>query len=428
MNTNITLVVDTNTLLHYQRIDSVDWRSLTGADAVDIIVFPKLLSELSDHQVGPKPHLRRRADTLIKWLDKFDEEQRPEIREGVHIQFVYLNPMVEIDELHRTFLADDVHFVAMATKLIREGKNVAVASRDGGVRLQCKGMNIRRLKLPDSLLLPPEADEAQRKIQQLQQDNALLRNKLPILQLALRSTRDIYLSPDPDDFEKFLTDEMGKANAAFPMHEIVDAYTFAMQTPRPPYSRLSPQQNNEAVAEYRIQQMARLKEIGDWNLRHGAVNKVAFHLENSGRARATEIRLTVGVEEPFTFIPGRSVPIYRPPHERPNFGHAPNFYQTNIDQMMLEAPLHPDRPLFTVRGNAATLNKPAVPHNGHIVLPNLWLNALHGRPDDEIVVWYEIMCDESGEAFTGRETLKINSVRRLWQTKPDWWYADAGYH
>jgi hypothetical protein len=44
------LFLDTNVLLHYRRIDEIDWLSISGTDAVVLLICPIVVRELDHHK------------------------------------------------------------------------------------------------------------------------------------------------------------------------------------------------------------------------------------------------------------------------------------------------------------------------------------------------------------------------------------------
>lgn len=46
--------IDTNVALHYRRMDEIDWRQLTGADKVVIVITPVFFRELDKQKVTNK--------------------------------------------------------------------------------------------------------------------------------------------------------------------------------------------------------------------------------------------------------------------------------------------------------------------------------------------------------------------------------------
>jgi hypothetical protein len=81
----LAILLDTNVILHFRRIDEVDWCKLAGFAKCDLVATPFLFREL-DHQkaLNPSSKLRRRASEAIDYLaDLLDRPSPINIRNNV---------------------------------------------------------------------------------------------------------------------------------------------------------------------------------------------------------------------------------------------------------------------------------------------------------------------------------------------------------
>ncbi|MGB8369799.1 MAG: PIN domain-containing protein [Verrucomicrobiia bacterium] len=63
------LFVDTNVLLHYRRLEEINWLSLSKSDEVVIVLCPAVIRELDEHKVShPQNKFRKRAQEIIASL------------------------------------------------------------------------------------------------------------------------------------------------------------------------------------------------------------------------------------------------------------------------------------------------------------------------------------------------------------------------
>src|SRR5258707_15253102 len=62
--------LDTNTFLHFQRFDTVDWPKVLGAQQVCLMLTPTVMEELDHHKDDPKnPGRQKRAKEILSKLD-----------------------------------------------------------------------------------------------------------------------------------------------------------------------------------------------------------------------------------------------------------------------------------------------------------------------------------------------------------------------
>src|SRR5947209_19564026 len=62
--------LDTNTFLHFQRFDTVDWPKVLGAQQICLMLTPTVMEELDHHKDDPKnPGRQKRAREILSKLD-----------------------------------------------------------------------------------------------------------------------------------------------------------------------------------------------------------------------------------------------------------------------------------------------------------------------------------------------------------------------
>src|SRR5690242_14518093 len=91
------LFIDTNVLLHYRRIEDIDWLNLSGANAVVIILCPTVVREMDRHKIShSQSKFRKRAQEIITSLHSRLSGSVPKvIREKVQIEFVAHDPELD---------------------------------------------------------------------------------------------------------------------------------------------------------------------------------------------------------------------------------------------------------------------------------------------------------------------------------------------
>src|SRR5260370_13357688 len=87
--------LDTNTCLHFQRFDTVDWPKVLGAHQICLMLTPTVMEELDQHKDDPKnPGRQKRAKEILSKLDDI----LPTDTAGIRVP-VGQNPHVELQEL-----------------------------------------------------------------------------------------------------------------------------------------------------------------------------------------------------------------------------------------------------------------------------------------------------------------------------------------
>src|ERR1039457_5839405 len=88
------LFVDTNVLLHYRRIEEIDWLKLSKSPEVVIVLCPAVIRELDHHKVShPQNKFRQRAQAIITSLySRLSGAESDSIRDGVRLKFLAEDP------------------------------------------------------------------------------------------------------------------------------------------------------------------------------------------------------------------------------------------------------------------------------------------------------------------------------------------------
>jgi hypothetical protein len=101
---------DTNTFLHFNQLDQIDWPTLLCGHRVTMVITPIIIRELEEQKVkNPVRKLRERAAGRIRWLGERIEATEPaEIRPNVSLIFVRHSPTLDFTERRLSVhIADD---------------------------------------------------------------------------------------------------------------------------------------------------------------------------------------------------------------------------------------------------------------------------------------------------------------------------------
>lgn len=145
------VVPDTNVLVHYQRIDKIDWVTVTGSRPVRIVIAHAVLDELDDKRYAQSAKTAERARRAVVPLDErwqaLQETGVAPLRDGVTVEFLIDPPLhARLSNTDEEILERACFLAALAER------EVLVATGDRGMRARAaaNGDNVRPLLLPDS--------------------------------------------------------------------------------------------------------------------------------------------------------------------------------------------------------------------------------------------------------------------------------------
>ncbi len=216
------LFLDTNVLLHYRRIDEIDWLSISGTDAVVLLICPIVVRELDHHKdTNPQNKLRKRAQEVISDLQS-KLEGSTDIRAGVQIEFLTSDPRVDFPRhgLHRDVNDDWLIASVIEWQTQQPGRVGAIVSADLGVSIKARANGISVIKLPDALKLASEQDPEEAKLKRLQSELAELRNSLPKLEITFpggKSVCHVSIGPPVPIDEQKISAGLTKAKQTHPL-------------------------------------------------------------------------------------------------------------------------------------------------------------------------------------------------------------------
>ncbi|WP_329311074.1 PIN domain-containing protein [Streptomyces sp. NBC_01262] len=143
------LVYDTNSLMHYQPPDAIEWAKLVKASAVRLVVPLVVVDELDRKQHEGSEKMAQRARRALQELDKILDGTQPgeaaplPERAGVSIEFLMDEPG------HRREASADDEVIERSVLLAQIiGGSVAVVTADTGMRLRARAAGLETLRLP----------------------------------------------------------------------------------------------------------------------------------------------------------------------------------------------------------------------------------------------------------------------------------------
>ncbi|WP_189845403.1 PIN domain-containing protein [Streptomyces umbrinus] len=143
------LVYDTNSLMHYQPPDAIDWAARVKAQAVRLVVPLVVIDELDRKQHEGSDKMAQRARSALRALDKFLDGARPGRvaplpgRAGVTIEILMDEPG------HRREASADDEVIERGVLLAQiTCAPVTVVTADTGMRLRATAAGLETLRLP----------------------------------------------------------------------------------------------------------------------------------------------------------------------------------------------------------------------------------------------------------------------------------------
>lgn len=319
---------DTNVFLHFRPLDEVDLPALLDCTEVELVITPVVLEELDEHKWAHSlPKIRKRADSSLKRIEAWVEDGTP-IRSGVTVTLHASEPKDETLEAHRlNWRSQDDRLFATILEYQEEQRDedILLLAGDSGARLRIRNFGIATAQLPDDVKLPSAQDALQKINQELRQELATLRNRMPLLELRFAGELD----GQTVELERQLTSAPSEMSDLF--HEMVGevkrkaALYLGDETPSEHLGPLDPladirkqvgkqisamanqsfvTPSQEEIERYR-REVAAFPEKFDRYLRrhlsianeHRRTIRIALELENSGGAPAEDVLLILTVPE-----------------------------------------------------------------------------------------------------------------------------------
>lgn len=145
-------VLDTNTLLHYQRPDSVPWPDVLGGPSVRLVIPLRVVEELDEKKYGRNDVLAQRARDVLPWLEATIASGPGQARLDTTIE-------VPIDPTRRSRPEHADRDILDECHELRQfgGQRVTLVTGDTAMRLRAHAESIQTVQLPDKhLRVAPE--------------------------------------------------------------------------------------------------------------------------------------------------------------------------------------------------------------------------------------------------------------------------------
>jgi hypothetical protein len=190
------IFIDTNVIMHCTAIDQIDWLEEAECDECSIVIAPITLDEADAKKRGTDK-ISNRARSFLQKIEQVTESSSKELRPRVFLLLqhdkplphVYSDNQLNAQEADHRFMASIFLFKHANPKL-----DVLICSYDTGVRLRAKqhfALNV--LRLSDKYVLPPEGEDSERKLKNLEKQLEVLKSKIPKPSLQFKKTAAAYM-------------------------------------------------------------------------------------------------------------------------------------------------------------------------------------------------------------------------------------------
>ena len=300
------IIVDANIVLHYRRIDEIDWPAIAGSSACNLVVVPALMTELERKKAtGASPVIKKRASKGIEFFVQMMDKADPiTLRSNCTLVFHDKEPTLDFSANRLSPDVDDDRYIASALEIAGETNfPTYIASGDGGLKLKLRSRPLNILILSDALRLPDETDPETRELRQAKQELEKLKTARPKPLIGFVGDGEKLKIEIPDRIVPKLP-TVGQIMAKYPIEEppkpkphVVDA--FAKPTGRIDLSHLSGlsgnfvDRRNEDRRRYYAEYEKYLDEVEPYLERICRIEQVGFFIHNDGLVAAHNIDLRV---------------------------------------------------------------------------------------------------------------------------------------
>jgi len=384
---------DANVLLHYQQPDQIDWRTLCQAERVNLVVYPTLLTEVSDQKdKNPRRNVRDRAHKRETWLRERLTRLNEPLREGVFVvldmheaEARALAKERDLDWQHR-----DDRIIAHALSCARQRRRTIVVTNDFGLELKAREVfGMEAFGLDRSLSLPSEPDPEKERADKLERELRELKNRVPRLEAASSAPVAVPRCSITETEEEFIERNLDQAQESYERSQRSRSMIGYGQGPADSI-------RNPRIAELLNDAKRYLRSYYHWLVRVDGATPVSLSIRNAGSSPATNVRLWVHAPSSIRLFNLVSLgPVPEPPltepfrsHLRPALPRRLPWHHTGyIDYTAKCFDLAPDF-------GSGEFSFERIAHHEKVLAPDLYLRADHDAPLREAALSISILCDE----------------------------------
>ncbi|MFA6546736.1 MAG: PIN domain-containing protein [Limisphaerales bacterium] len=361
------LFIDTNVLLHYRRLEEIDWLNLSKSTEAVIVLCPAVVRELDHHKVThPQNKFRKRAQEITASLhSRLSGTIADVIRPGVRLEFLAADPELDFGAhgLRPEITDDWLIASSLVWKQEHPNDEIRIVSADLGISIKARAKGITVFSPGDADKLTEELDADEKRIVQLQKELAEIRNTLPSLSLGF------WGEPKAQNFVRFRIQPPAEYDASAAAGEMARIRSKHPLLPAPdqlgrvrlneverikqqltgglslPISKEDADRYNASLGVFYQNYETYLRKLHD--LRNKELLKIAFEigLENEGGGPAEDVDIHLHFPDGFQLFDGDDHTMEAPdpptPPKRPGTFDFGNFNLHALQNIGLTRPVMP---------------------------------------------------------------------------------------
>lgn len=325
---HVTAFLDTNTLLHYERLDQVNWLEVLGATSVELVIAGSVVDELDCLKENHKlAHVRDRARALVKFLLRATSTESVAAISAAITLVIGADPVIE-DKQYSD--ADDQMLTRIALhRNATPGGAVLLVTADLGLTLRARQRRVRVVALPEKLRLPDERDPLTREVERLKRENAELSLRLPIVKLQFSDSSGrvlVELAPEVEPDATVISSRMEELRERHPQIApdeplgAANPIVAALREIQPERLWPPPKNRHEYNAALDLYYRAYEEYLPELIAHENTVKRSAhlkIEMENSGGAPARDIDVSLRFPDGFNLYDSADLPTPPAPPPAP---------------------------------------------------------------------------------------------------------------
>jgi len=313
------IFIDSNILIHFKEFESIDWLEEISGTECTIVIAPIVIDELDRKKIGTDKLSNRARKALIK-IEALSEKMNSEIRSHVFIEIVHKKPTkalfrkydLNADEPDQRLIGTILQF-----KIDRKTDEVLLCTNDIGPRLRAKPYNIGSIKLNEKYLIPHQISELEKKLKQLEDENRMLKNSIPVVSLHFEGNKKFLEFKRWDkksvDENSFIETSMKELKSKYPLLEIEDMNQNLNAIAQLAKSLGSPSEEqvknyNSKLFEYFEEYKRWLKEFYKYKISKTLTFRIALFISNTGTKPAEDLDINLHFPDGFELYDNSSIP------------------------------------------------------------------------------------------------------------------------
>lgn len=304
------IFVDSNVFLQCRPLEDLDWNSLCGSGEVTLLVPSAVLAELDTHKSNGNSRRAQRSRRALQFLNSILEapDDMVVIRDNPSKVLARFAPEVSGDTPKLN--DDSILFEVAEMARTRTNEVVALVTLDTNLKVKAKRRGLRFFPVPAEWLLPPEPDERDKRVQQLEEQVALLKKQVPIIKITMEERCEIKLvipkyEPLSPGTVKRLMDAM---TATFPMktdfsltasERFIAVGSVGLFPLHPPADRTIAKYQHEEYPEWERSLRKRLEQLHSSLHLRDATAEIRLFVENTGTVPGDHVQIAIRPSEGF---------------------------------------------------------------------------------------------------------------------------------